>query len=220
MIQAVIFDMDGLLIDSEPFWKTVQIEVFKKVGIELTVEKCQQTVGLRIDEVVTFWHDKQPWNTISKKAIEVEIVDKMIALITNEGEPLPGVFDAIEFFWNKKIPMAIASSSHLRIINAVIKRLKLEGFFEVLHSAEFEQYGKPHPATFLTTAQKLQVAPTNCLVFEDSLNGVISAKAARMITVAVPEFDNPKFIIADKILDSLSNFDEGVFEALTTEIEI
>lgn len=214
MIKAVIFDMDGLLINSEPFWKEVEIEVFRKVGIELTVEKCLETVGLRIDEVVTYWHDRQPWNHFSKKSIENEIVDKMIERITEAGEPLPGVYDAIEFFWNKKMPMAIASSSYLRIIEAVVKRLKLKGFFEVIYSAEFEQYGKPNPSTFITTAQKLNVAPTNCLVFEDSLNGVIAGKAARMITVAVPEFNNPKFIIADKILNSLEEFNEATFETL------
>ncbi|MFK7946274.1 MAG: hexitol phosphatase HxpB [Saprospiraceae bacterium] len=214
MIQAVIFDMDGLLINSEPFWKSVEIEVFKKVGIELTVEKCLDTVGLRIDEVVTYWYDKQPWDNISKKAIETEIVDKMIECITNEGESLPGVYDAVEFFWNKKIPMAIASSSYLRIIKAVVKRLKLKDFFDVIYSAEFEKYGKPNPATFITTAEKLNVAPTNCLVFEDSLNGVLAGKAARMTTVAIPEFENPKFIIADKILNSLEDFNETVFEQL------
>ena len=110
MIQAVIFDMDGLLINSEPFWKAVEIEVFKKVGIELTVEKCLKTVGLRIDEVVTYWHDRKPWDHVSKKAIETEIVHKMIERITNEGEALPGVYDVVEFFWNQRMPMAIASS--------------------------------------------------------------------------------------------------------------
>ena len=216
MIQAIIFDMDGLLINSEPFWKAVEIEVFKKVGIELTVEKCLDTVGLRIDEVVTYWHDRQPWDNISKEAIATEIVDKMIEHITNEGEPLPGVYDVIEFFWNKKIPMAIASSSYLRIIEAVVKRLKLKGFFDVIYSAEFEKYGKPNPGTFITTAQKLNVEPTNCLVFEDSFNGVLAGKSARMITVAVPEFENPKFIIADKILNSLKEWNETVFKQLNS----
>ena len=216
MIQAIIFDMDGLLINSEPFWKAVEIEVFKKVGIELTVEKCLDTVGLRIDEVVTYWHDRQPWDNISKEAIATEIVDKMIEHITNEGEPLPGVYDVIEFFWNKKIPMAIASSPYLRIIEAVVKRLKLKGFFDVIYSAEFEKYGKPNPGTFITTAQKLNVEPTNCLVFEDSFNGVLAGKSARMITVAVPEFENPKFIIADKILNSLKEWNETVFKQLNS----
>jgi sugar-phosphatase len=212
MIQAVIFDMDGLLINSEPFWKAVEIEIFKTVNIELTEEMCLDTVGLRIDEVVTYWYEKQPWSNISKQAIEEEIVDKMIERITNEGEALPGVYDVIEFFWNKKIPMAIASSSYLRIIEAVVKRLKLKGLFEVIYSAEFEKYGKPNPGTFLTTAEKLGISPTNCLVFEDSLNGVLAGKSARMITIAVPEFDNPKFIIADKILNSLEEWNEAIFE--------
>lgn len=213
MIEAVIFDMDGLLIDSEPFWKVVEIEVFKTVGIDLTVEMCLETVGLRIDEVVTYWHEKQPWENISKQAIEDSIVNKMIERITNEGEALPGVYDVIEFFWNKKIPMAIASSSYLRLIEAVVKRLKLKGFFEVIYSAEFEEYGKPNPATFITTAKKLGVSPMKCLVFEDSLNGVLAGKAARMITVAVPDYENPKFIIADKILNSLEEWNEECFNS-------
>lgn len=213
MIEAVIFDMDGLLIDSEPFWKVVEIEVFKTVGIDLTVEMCLETVGLRIDEVVTYWHEKQPWENISKQAIEDSIVNKMIERITNEGEALPGVYDVIEFFWNKKIPMAIASSSYLRIIEAVVKRLKLKDFFEVIYSAEFEEYGKPNPATFITTAKKLGVSPMKCLVFEDSLNGVLAGKAARMITVAVPDYENPKFIIADKILNSLEEWNEECFNS-------
>lgn len=211
MIQAVIFDMDGLLIDSEPFWKAVEIEVFRKVGVELTFEKCLKTVGLRIDEVVTYWHERYPWDNISKEAIATEIVDKMIERITNEGEALPGVYDVIEFFWNKKIPMAIASSSYLRIIEAVVKRLKLNGFFDVIYSAEFEQYGKPNPATFISTAKKLNVPPTTCLVFEDSLNGVIAGKAARMTTVAVPEVYYPQFVIADKVLRSLNDWNDDTF---------
>ena len=213
MIQAVIFDMDGLLIDSEPFWKSVEIEVFGTVGIELTEEMCLDTVGLRIDEVVEYWHEKHPWETPSTKAIENQIVDKMIERITNEGEALPGVYDVIEFFWNKKIPMAIASSSYLRIIEAVVKRLKLKGLFDIIYSAEFEKYGKPNPGTFITTAEKLGIAPTKCLVFEDSLNGVIAGKAARMITIAVPDYENPKFIIADKILNSLEEWNEEMFES-------
>lgn len=218
MIEAVIFDMDGLLINSEPFWKEVEIEVFKKVGVTLTVEKCEQTVGLRIDEVVQFWYEQFPWDNHSKAAIEREIVDRVIERVEQEGEALSGVYDVIEFFWNKKMPMAIASSSHLRLIEAVVNRLKLKGFFQVIHSAEFEPFGKPHPATFITTAQKLQVEPNKCLVFEDSLNGVIAGKAARMTTVAVPEVTDPRFIIADKVLHSLTAFDEQLFEQLQSSI--
>ncbi len=214
MIKAVIFDMDGLLIDSEPFWKSVEIEVFKQVNIDLTVEMCLETVGLRIDEVITYWHDKMPWDNISKKEIEHQIVDKMVEKITNEGEALKGVYQTIEFFKKRQIPIAIASSSYLKIINAVVERLNIRDNFEVIYSAEFEKYGKPNPGTFITTADKLGVSPMECLVFEDSFNGVLAGKSARMITVAVPEYENPKFIIADLILDSLEDWNETIFEKL------
>ena len=175
---------------------------------------CLETVGLRIDEVVTYWHDKMPWTSLSKKEIENQIVNKMVAEITNKGEALKGVFQTIEFFKKRQIPMAIASSSYLKIINAVVERLNIRENFDVIYSAEFEKYGKPNPGTFITTAEKLGVSPMECLVFEDSLNGVLAGKAARMITVAVPDYENPKFIIADLILNSLEDWNETVFENL------
>jgi sugar-phosphatase len=97
----------------------------------------------------------------------------------------------------------------MSLIEAVVDKLQIRKYFEVLWSAEFEPFGKPHPGIFITTAKKLQVNPIDCLVFEDSINGVIAAKAARMRCIAIPEeatFNDVRFAIADEKLVSLTAY--------------
>ncbi len=206
MLQAIIFDMDGLLIDSEPFWQQAEIEIFADVGLNLTSELCQQTMGLRIDEVVNYWYQRHPWGNISQTEIADRIVQRVVELIETKGTTRKGVYPLFEFLEKINLPLALASSSAYVLIEAVIKRLDLSDQFRVIHSATAEDYGKPHPAVYLTTAEKLGVSATNCLGLEDSLNGVLAAKAARMICYAIPESypkSDLRFIIADQIFPSL-----------------
>lgn len=217
MIRAVIFDMDGLLIDSEPIWREAEKEVFATVGIELTDEMCFKTVGLRIEEVVEFWRRQYPWHNRSSEEVKKDINQKVIELILKKGNALPGVEGLIDFFAKKEIPMAIASGSYYEIIHAVVEKLKLASYLKVIHSAEEETHGKPHPAVFLHAAEKLNVPVWECLVFEDSFNGIIAAKAARMKVVAVPEDIHRgklHFHAADLILHDLNAFTEKDWENL------
>lgn len=208
-IEAVIFDMDGLLIDSEPLWQEAEKEVFKQVGLELTTADCVQTMGMRLDEVVTFWHNRHPWSTPSKEAIADGVLDSLLRLVTEKGEAKAGVEHIVSFFEQRDIPRSIASSSYLRVINAVTAKLELTERLALVHSAEFEEFGKPHPAVFLSTAKKLGVAPEQCLVFEDSRNGVRAANAAGMKVVFVPDpHSETTDVPYDLRLDSLSEFNE------------
>ncbi|GAB4531344.1 MAG: hexitol phosphatase HxpB [Pleurocapsa sp.] len=216
MIRAVIFDMDGLLIDSEPFWQQAEIAVFKEVEIFLTSEMCLQTKGLRIDEVVDYWYRRYPWNSLSKPEIEELIVTKVIELIQSQGEVMTGVNEAIAFLQNQDVQMALASSSAYRIINATLEKLGLTEAFSEVYSAEEEPFGKPHPGIYITTAYKLGVSPEDCLALEDSLNGVLAAKAAKMKCIAIPEasqLNNPQFAIADVTLSSLQDFNSNVWQS-------
>jgi sugar-phosphatase len=213
LIKAVIFDMDGILIDSEPFWKISEIENFKSLGVPLTAEMCETTVGMRIQEVTRLWHSRYPWDIslISFEQLENDVIDGVINLIKKNGTPAKGMYEALEFFREKDLPMAIASSSAVKMINAVIEKFAIQEYFKVTHSAENEEFGKPHPAIYLNTAKMLGIAPEYCLAVEDSFNGLKSAKAAGMKTIAVPEkkfFDDPKFNIADIKLRSLLEIDE------------
>lgn len=217
MIEAVIFDMDGILIDSEPFWQAAEKVVFKKVGIDITDDMCRQTIGLRIDEVVQHWYRRCPWNGMRLKQVQDEIVMGVINLVNQRGELISGVKYALRFFKNKKIKIALASSSDMVLINAVLGKFNLHSEFEIIHSGENEMYGKPHPAIYLTAAKLLNVDPTSCLAIEDSFNGLIAAKAARMKTICIPEhcvWDHTKYDIADVKLKSLEEISEQVISII------
>ena len=217
MIQAVIFDMDWLLIDSESLWQEAECAIFGAHGIPLTTKMCIQTKGMRIDEVVAYWAARYPGVITDATAVEEEIMRVMIDYVRQRGVAMPGVYDVLTLLQSENVPMAIASSSYAVLIDAVVERLAIAPYFTVTHSAEHEKHGKPHPAVFLRTAQKLAVAPSACLVFEDSLHGMIAAKAAQMTCVGVPDVsvkDNPKIHIADVILPSLTAFDHAQWTAL------
>jgi len=218
VIKAVIFDLDGLLIDSEPLWQQAEMLVFKQVNITLTPELCLRTKGLRIDEVVNYWYQKYPWTNLTKLEVESLIIDQVIELIHLQAEPFPGVAQAISFVQQQPVKIALASSSASKIIQAALQKLQLNDVFLEVYSAETEILGKPHPGVYLTTAKKLQVSPQSCLALEDSLNGVLAAKAAQMKCIAIPEpleLNNPKFAIADTILQSLTELNNDVWQNLS-----
>lgn len=207
--EAVIFDMDGVLIDSEPLWKIAMEEVFKSVGCPLTKKDFQKTVGLRIDEVIEFWFQEIGWNNVSPKEVENKIIDRMIALISEHGKPLKGVLETLDFLRSKNIKIGLGTSSYSVLIEAVLNTLKIAGKFDFVHSAEDEKYGKPHPAVYLTVAENLEVSPRKCLVIEDSLNGIISGIAAQMKVVCIPEKTHnpePKLRISDWMFEDMDQF--------------
>lgn len=202
----VIYDMDGLIIDSEPFWRQVEIKVFASVGLQLTDNDCASLTGYRFDEVVEHWWRKSPWTGKTKQQIHDEVIDEMENAITHHAQAMTGVHASLDYFKNKKVKMAVASSSALRLIKATVKKLKIESYFDLLVSAEHETHGKPNPAVFLRTAETFGVQPERCLVIEDSFNGLLAAKAAKMKCIVVPypeDFNNPKLVIADWKINSL-----------------
>jgi mannitol-1-/sugar-/sorbitol-6-/2-deoxyglucose-6-phosphatase len=210
MIKAVIFDMDGVLIDSEPLWKIGEKKAFAKVGISLTTEMCNLTMGYRSNEVVDYWYEKFPWEGISKIEVEEDMVKSVTDEIRYKGKAMVGVDQALNIFKENNFKIGLASSSSSKIINVVIDQLGIRHFFDVVQSAENEEYGKPHPAVFLQAAAKLKVHPTHCLVIEDSVNGVIAAKAARMKVMAIPDHSlagDKRFAIADLMMSSLNHLD-------------
>eukprot|EP00123_Amoebidium_parasiticum_P020351 comp48248_c0_seq1/m.47616 comp48248_c0_seq1/g.47616 ORF comp48248_c0_seq1/g.47616 comp48248_c0_seq1/m.47616 type:complete len:226 (-) comp48248_c0_seq1:583-1260(-) len=209
-LEAVVYDMDGLMIDSEPLWHVAEKAAFAEVGLHLTTEDCIQTTGLRIDAVVEHWFKKCPWDeakTLTQAQMVERILDHMVRQFRERGKSMakPGLYESIEFFRGKGYRLGLATSSATVLLDAALGVLELKGTFEVTCSAQNLRYGKPHPEVYLLCADKLGVDPTHCIALEDSVNGVIAAKAARMRCFAVPEFlpPSPKFQIADVVLESL-----------------
>jgi len=213
MINAVIFDMDGIIINSEPYWRIAEIECFEQVGITLTEEDCLKTIGYRIDEVIEFWYRQYPWDNMSKKALEDMIIDQMIGHVQSNGVALPGVKNTLAYLKEKGIPIGVASSSPKRLINAVLDALNIRSFFDEVSSAEMEEFGKPHPAVFINCAIKMGSKPEDCLIIEDSPAGIIAGLASKARVIAVPEGhlkSHPIMSTAYACLDSLIDFNESL----------
>jgi sugar-phosphatase len=207
--QGVIFDMDGVLIDSEPLWKIAMDDVFSSLGSTLKKSDFQQTVGLRIDQVVTYWNHRENWGIQNETAVVNLIIDRMCALVAEHPYPLIGVIETLTFLNDSPVKIGLATSSPQRLIDAVLDSLNIRTYFDAVHSAELEHYGKPHPAVYLQTAASLGLYPNTCLVIEDSLNGVIAGKAAMMQVVCIPEkthIPNPKLVLADFHYDNMALF--------------
>lgn len=216
-MKAVIFDMDGILIDSEPLWRQAEIKVFRTVGIELTEEDCIQTLGYRIDEVEDYWYNRQPWQNREKGQVAEAIVDEMVFQIKAQGKAMIGVEDALELFTNLGYKIGLASSSSMRLIDTVLDTLKIRSFFHAIHSAEHEAYGKPHPAVFISCMRSLDIQAENCLIIEDSPSGIIAARASKARVIAVPEPHNrnkPEMGIAHAQLDSLAFLEGSLIASL------
>jgi sugar-phosphatase len=217
MISAVIFDLDGIIIESEPLWKEVEKKVFAGIGLNLTTEMCRRTVGLDTNDTIKFWYTERPWNGKSIEQLYGEIIQGMRDTMQEKVELKEGFLITLQMIKRKSIPVAVATSSPRVLIETALNKFNILGEFDVLNSSEKEEYGKPHPGVYLTTAQKLQTDPRNCLAFEDSFNGAIAAKAARMKVVTVPDpadFNDRRFDFSDLKLSSLLEFTEEKFDLL------
>jgi mannitol-1-/sugar-/sorbitol-6-/2-deoxyglucose-6-phosphatase len=218
MLRAAIYDMDGLLLDSEPYWVQAELEVLGAVGVPLTAELARETTGMRLDEAVAHWYGRFPWKGPSQKEVVAGLTKAAHRLILAHAEAKPGVRESLALFRKHRLRVALASSSPLVLILAVVEKLGLLGQFELVVSAESEPYGKPHPAVYLSCATRLGLSPTECVALEDSLNGLVSAKAARMRVIAVPEAahkSDARFCLADAVVASLLEVDEALLHTLS-----
>ena len=216
-ITAVIFDMDGLIVDSEPLWRESEAEVFCELGMPSDPDFYTQTTGMRINEVVDYWHERVGWQSPSKEDVSRRIFEGVTTRITKTGEMLPGVETAISFFTAKGLPLAIASSSSYSLITAVLQRFNLQDRFTTVYSAQDEPLGKPHPGVYFTTAQRLGVPPEQCLALEDSANGVKAAIAASCFCVAIPAVYEAHFAGAPIVLHSLRDVDDDFWDQVATK---
>jgi len=228
--------MDGLLIDTEPVWRTAVREVFANLGIDLTEADLLDTTGVRVDEMAAAFLAKRPASApapapalappvpstppvplvVSPAHVADHITDLVIAYVARAGEPMPGVPEAIALFRRFGLRLAIASSSPERLIDAVCTRLALD--IDVRCSALDEPRGKPAPDVYLAAARRLDLSPARCLAVEDSPAGVLAAKAAGMTCIAIPDpllTGDPRYLRADLILPSLTELTEPMLGTIT-----
>ncbi|MCL1049676.1 hexitol phosphatase HxpB [Shewanella abyssi] len=206
-LKAVIFDMDGVLIDSEPLWQIAEHKVLTDLGLNISIEDMVETTGLRIDQVVAFWYARFPWPNYDNAPTAQAIVDQVVSQIVVDGTPMVGVIAALKACQQRGVKIGLATSSSSDIIHAVLNKLAIASYFDAIKSAENLSYGKPHPEVYLNCAAALNIDPVNCLAIEDSFNGLVAARAANMQTIAIPEkrlSQQPQWIIAHQQLEDLT----------------
>ncbi|ELY5815284.1 hexitol phosphatase HxpB [Cronobacter turicensis] len=210
-ILAAIFDMDGLLIDSEPLWDQAELEVIATLGVDTSRRhELPDTLGLRIDLVVALWFAQQPWNGPSVDEVTQRIITRAMTLVEEQRPLLPGVADAIALCKAQGLKVGLASASPLRMLERVLTLFDLRDEFDVLASAEHLPYSKPHPQVYLDAAAKLGVDPLCCVTLEDSVNGMVATKAARMRSIVVPAEENrsdARWALANVRLNSLTELE-------------
>lgn len=213
-IKSVIFDMDGLLVDSMAHWLELDRYIFKECGLELTQDMIQHMTGRSEKENIS-WLKVEHGLDLSEHYLGQRrtMVDD---IYNNKTQPMPGVLNLLNRIAKSSYKQAIASGAPLRSVKTVVDRFGWQDNFSALVSAEdVGHVGKPDPSVFLYTAEKLGIDPKDCVVFEDAENGVVAAKRAGMKCIAVPDsrWSFGVFDEADLVVDSLEN--EEIYKFLS-----
>ncbi len=218
-IKAIIFDMDGVLIDSENLWQQAEQDLFREVGAHISDDLLEQTRGLRSVEMVDHWCRKFSVTTETPEVLLERYDRRMIEELRTRVPLMEGAEEAILFFREKGLPLGLASCSAMNQIEAAMEKHGLSGYFEFMISASGEMPGKPHPEIYLQAAKKMGLEPTECLAIEDSFFGVSSAKAAGMKVLAMPdpqEYNQERFGLAHLKIRSLSEINDILFEKINS----
>ncbi len=213
-IEAVVFDMDGLLIDSEQVWDGVREELARERGGRWHERAQRDMMGMSAPEWSVYMHDviglAEP-----PAEIDAEVVRRMVVRYRERLPLIPGAADAVRRL-AERWPLGLASSSNRPLIELVLEESDLGELFAVVVSSEEVARGKPAPDVYLEAVSRLGIAPARAAAVEDSHNGILSARAAGMRVIAVP---NPRFppredalAAADAVLGSIDELEPGVIE--------
>ncbi len=205
-IEAIIYDLDGTLIDSEDHWQPVNQHFFAKRGMEFTPELHRQVAGGSILETMQRFKVTFGWSE-TPEDLRAELLSMTEEIYRALAQPIAGAEELIRATRQQIGSQAIASGSSARRVTTVVDRLRWQPHFDYLASCEeVGNKGKPDPAVFLYAAQKIDVHPSQCVVIEDSENGVRAAKAAGMRCIAVPYKKSiGNFSYADLVVESLTD---------------
>lgn len=188
---AVIFDMDGVLIDSEPLHQKVGLKMLGDLNIPIDREMFLRFTGTT---VLSMWEILVKENNLNQNPTELtadynrQIIEKL--KVSSDVKLMDGVLDVLKNLKVKKIPVALASSSNKELIDEMLHKFAIEEYFDVIVSGSDVKHSKPHPEIFLLAAKELGISPSKCIVVEDSTNGTIAAKHAGMFCVGYKPKEN------------------------------
>ena len=191
MINGAVFDMDGLMFDSERLvYETWQM-MMNELGFEYNLDIFKNTIGLRTDLTESYYNslygERFCYKPLKQRSREI-----FLKRVSEEGVPIKkGLVELLEFLKSNNLKIAVATSTSAQTAHKIIKMAGVYDYFDTFVCGDDVKNGKPHPEVFLTAAEKLSLPPTECVAFEDSINGIKSAYSAGMTTVMVPDYLQP-----------------------------
>ncbi len=215
-LEAVIFDMDGVIIDSEPIHYKVNQKLYDELEIEVSEEEYNNFVGISNSDHWKYLKEKYKLNESIEELIANQNNQNLEHLEGSDEEPILGIVQILEELKIENIIIALASSSSLRYIKAVTEKFAIDDYFSLMVSGESVDRGKPYPDIFLEAADKLEVDTANCVVIEDSKNGVKAAKSAGMKCIGFVNLNsgNQDLSLADTLVDSMKKVTIGMLKGL------
>ena len=209
-VAAVIFDLDGVIVDSEIWWHEERVAWAASIQRSWTADDSRAVMGANSKGWARIMRERLGLDPATEPDIEAAVVRRMVDRYASGAPAIPGAVEAVRRIaggW----PVAIASSAHRDVIDAALRATRLAGAIPVVVSSDEVAHGKPAPDVYLETASRLGVPPASCLVVEDSINGLRAGRAAGMTTALVPNESVPPapgaFEIADLVLDRLADLD-------------
>lgn len=200
----MVFDLDGVLLESEPRWTVVEKELFRRYGVTYGQEHKLQLVGTGLGGTGTQFEAM-----LDKPGRAAELLEELIELAAEDFargiEPMPGAVDLVRELGDAKRPMAVASNSFHRLVDSALGGSALKGSFDVVVTAEDVERPKPAPDLFLEACRRLGVPPEDAVGIEDSPTGVESAKAAGLYVVGIPAVEEVRLPQADLLAHSLES---------------
>ena len=201
-LQAVLWDMDGTLVDSEKVWAEVQLELLAELGATWTVEDCLTLIGSDLRDAVQVWMARIPEGVITADELADRMFSEVVEALRREVTFQPGALELLRALRKEEVPCALVSASYRSMIDAVLGHLPPDPF-DVIVAGDEVTLGKPHPEPYLTGAARLGVDPANCIVIEDSMTGTQAGTAAGMYVVAVPQWvtipDAPRRLVVKSL---------------------
>lgn len=205
MIDLIIFDLDGVLLDSESLYKRINFEFFKELGVDITHDEYHSFIGISGEKMWGYIKQKGSLDQTVDELRQEEKERKNLGLKSSALEANDGLFELLNFIKEREIPMGIASSGLKKNIRLILNKLHVDPYFDHIVSGEMPKHGKPAPDIFLLAADHFKVPTEKCLVIEDSTNGVLAAKSAGMKCVGYRNAGsgNQDLSKADFIVDHL-----------------
>ncbi len=204
-VRAVVFDLDGLLVDTEILWQEEEAALLADHGVEHTREDSLATVGRAIDHSVAYFARRMGEPESAVPELRRELIARMRAAFANRAQPLPGAVELVRGIAEAAVPMAVASNTDRDLVLLALERAGITDAFDVVVSAQDVEQAKPAPDVYLRACRALGVEPSEALALEDSESGIAAARAAGLRVYAVPQLAEMDVSAADRVLESLED---------------